>query len=181
MTRPLRGVDGRRIREFTGNDYGRQLSSGDIAACPARGGELIRLRADGTGTEFVIPEQGCAASTGYLPIPARARHEKNIELLIDFYYQQKIAAELTAGINHVSPVAGTKDEPARLAPDVAENPLIVPPLETATKVHAFRTLSEAEETDSGASSPCRSAPNRSAPDPHIGPCTCSTAPDRETP
>ncbi|GAA2267990.1 MULTISPECIES: polyamine ABC transporter substrate-binding protein [Kitasatospora] len=147
ITRLQKGVDDGQIRKFTGNDYGQELSSGDIAACLAWGGDLIQLRADNPDIEFVIPEQGYVGSTDNMLIPARAQHKKNAELLIDFYYQQKIAAELTAGINYVSPVAGIKDELARLAPDVAENPLVVPTPEMAAKVHVFRTLSEAEETD----------------------------------
>ncbi|MFB7665618.1 spermidine/putrescine ABC transporter substrate-binding protein [Kitasatospora sp. NPDC056138] len=147
IARLQKGVDDKQIRKFTGNDYGQELSSGDIAACLAWGGDLIQLRADNPDIEFVIPEQGYVASTDNMLIPARARHKKNAELLINFYYQQKIAAELTAGINYVSPVAGIKDELARLAPDVAENPLVVPTPEMAAKVHVFRTLTEAEETD----------------------------------
>ncbi|MDH6129155.1 spermidine/putrescine ABC transporter substrate-binding protein [Kitasatospora sp. GP82] len=147
IARLQKGVDDKQIRKFTGNDYGQELSSGDIAACLAWGGDLIQLRADNPDIEYVIPDQGYVASTDNLLIPARAQHKKNAELLINFYYQQKIAAELTAGINYVSPVAGIKDELARLAPDVAENPLVVPTPEMAAKVHVFRTLTEAEETD----------------------------------
>ncbi|MER5867622.1 spermidine/putrescine ABC transporter substrate-binding protein [Kitasatospora sp. NPDC002040] len=147
IARVQQAVDSKQIRKFTGNDYGQELSSGDIAACIAWGGDLIQLKADNPDIEFVIPTEGYVASTDNLLVPARAKHKKNAELLIDFYYQQAVAAQLTAGINYVSPVAGIKDELAKLAPEVAENPLVLPTPEMAAQVHVFRSLTEAEETD----------------------------------
>ncbi len=147
IARLQKGVDNKQIRKFTGNDYGQELSSGDIAACLAWGGDLIQLNADNPDIEYVIPDVGYVASTDNMLIPARAQHKKNAELLINFYYRTKIAAELTAGISYVSPVTGVKDELAKLAPDAAANPLVVPTPEMAAKVHVFRSLTEAEETD----------------------------------
>ncbi|MFJ9521531.1 spermidine/putrescine ABC transporter substrate-binding protein [Kitasatospora sp. NPDC101801] len=147
IERVQKAVDNKQIRKFTGNDYGQELSSGDIAACIAWGGDLIQLKADNPDIEFVIPAEGYVASTDNLLVPARAKHKKNAELLIDFYYRQTVAAQLTAGINYVSPVAGIKDELAKLAPEVAENPLVLPTPEMAAQVHVFRSLTEAEESD----------------------------------
>ncbi|WP_441250040.1 ABC transporter substrate-binding protein [Kitasatospora sp. McL0602] len=147
IARLQKGVDSKQIRKFTGNDYGQELSSGDIAACLAWGGDLIQLRADNPDIEFVIPDEGYVASTDNLLVPAKAQHKKNAERLIDFYYQPKIAAELTAGIGYVSPVTGIKDELTKLAPDTAENPLVIPTPEMAAKVHVFRSLTEAEESE----------------------------------
>ncbi|MFI5534241.1 extracellular solute-binding protein [Kitasatospora sp. NPDC051853] len=146
VARVQKAVDNKQIRKFTGNDYGQELSSGDIAACIAWGGDLIQLKADNPDIEFVIPEQGYLASTDNLLVPAKAQHKKNAELLINFYYQQEIAAQLTAGISYVSPVANIQPELAKIAPEVAENPLVVPTREMAAKVHTFRSLTEAEET-----------------------------------
>ncbi|WP_371499482.1 spermidine/putrescine ABC transporter substrate-binding protein [Kitasatospora sp. NBC_00374] len=142
-----KAVDSKQIRKFTGNDYGQELSSGDIAACVAWGGDLIQLRADNPDIEFVIPEHGYVSSTDNMLIPAKAQHKKNAELLIDFYYQPKVAAALTAGIGYVSPVSGVQAELAALDPDTAANPLVIPTPEMAAKVHAFRSLTEAEESE----------------------------------
>ncbi|MFJ8046081.1 extracellular solute-binding protein [Kitasatospora sp. NPDC096147] len=147
VARVQKAVDAKQIRKFTGNDYGQELSSGDIAACIAWGGDLIQLKADNPDIEFVIPADGYLASTDNLLVPARAQHKKNAELLIDFYYQQTVAAQLTAGIGYVSPVAGVQAELAKIAPEAAENPLVIPTPEMAAKVHTFRSLTEAEETD----------------------------------
>ncbi|MFE6054549.1 spermidine/putrescine ABC transporter substrate-binding protein [Kitasatospora sp. NPDC056446] len=147
VARLQKAVDSKQIRRFTGNDYGQELSSGDIAACIAWGGDLIQLRADNPDIEFVIPEKGFISSTDNLLVPAKAQHKTNAEKLIDFYYQPKIAAQLVAGIGFVSAVTGMKDELATLAPDSAANPLVVPTPEMAAKAHVFRTLTETEESD----------------------------------
>lgn len=147
VARLQKAVDNKQIRRFTGNDYGQELSSGDIAACVAWGGDLIQLRADNPDIEFVIPEKGFVTSTDNLLVPARAQHKTNAEKLIDFYYQPKIAAQLTAGIGFVSAVTGVKEELASIAPDSAANPLVVPTPEMAAKAHVFRTLTETEESD----------------------------------
>ncbi|MER7847233.1 spermidine/putrescine ABC transporter substrate-binding protein [Kitasatospora sp. NPDC096077] len=147
IARLQKAVDNKQIRRFTGNDYGQELSSGDIAACVAWGGDLIQLRADNPDIEFAIPEKGYLASTDNMLVPAKARHKTNAEKLIDFYYQPKIAAQLVAGIGFVSAVTGMKDELATLAPDTAANPLVVPTPEMAAKAHVFRTLTEGEESD----------------------------------
>ncbi|MEU8925129.1 spermidine/putrescine ABC transporter substrate-binding protein [Kitasatospora sp. NPDC048545] len=147
IARLQKAVDSKQIRRFTGNDYGQELSSGDIAACIAWGGDLIQLRADNPDIEFVIPEKGFLSSTDNMLVPAKAQHKANAEKLIDFYYQPKIAAQLVAGIGFVSAVTGMNDELATLAPDTAANPLVVPTPEMAAKAHVFRTLTESEESD----------------------------------
>nr|WP_229913134.1 spermidine/putrescine ABC transporter substrate-binding protein [Kitasatospora herbaricolor] len=147
VARLQKGVDSKQIRKFTGNDYGQELSSGDIAACLAWGGDLIQLKADNPDIEFVIPDKGYVSSTDNMVIPARAQHKANAERLIDFYYRPEIAARLTAGIGFVSAVTGMKEALAALDPDTAANPLVVPTPEMAAKVHVFRSLNEAEESD----------------------------------
>ncbi|MEU6233537.1 spermidine/putrescine ABC transporter substrate-binding protein [Kitasatospora sp. NPDC047058] len=146
VARLQKAVDNKQIRRFTGNDYGQELSSGDIAACVAWGGDLIQLRADNPDIEFVIPEKGFLTSTDNLLVPAKAQHKANAEKLIDFYYQPKIAAQLVAGIGFVSAVTGMKEELAALDPDSAANPLVVPTPDMAAKAHVFRTLGETEES-----------------------------------
>jgi spermidine/putrescine transport system substrate-binding protein len=147
VARLQKGVDSKQIRKFTGNDYGQELSSGDIAACLAWGGDLIQLKADNPDIEFVIPEKGYVSSTDNMVIPAKAEHKANAEHLIDFYYRPEIAAQLTAGIGFVSAVTGMQAELTALDPDTAANPLVVPTPEMAAKVHVFRSLNEAEESD----------------------------------
>ena len=54
----------------------------------------------------------CSGRTTSL-IPNKAQHKKNAEMLINYYYDPAVAAELDAYVNYISPVSGAKDEPGR--------------------------------------------------------------------
>ncbi|MDX3619012.1 spermidine/putrescine ABC transporter substrate-binding protein [Streptomyces europaeiscabiei] len=146
IARLQKSVDNGQIRRFTGNDYISDLSKGDFAACIAWAGDVVQLKADSPDVDFVIPDSGYMTSTDNLLIPNRARHKTNAERLIDYYYEPKPAAELAAYINYVCPVDGVKAELAKIDPDAANNPLIIPDAAMAAKSHAFRSLSQQEET-----------------------------------
>ncbi|WP_020122701.1 PotD/PotF family extracellular solute-binding protein [Streptomyces canus] len=146
IARLQKAVDKGQIRRFTGNDYTSDLTSGDFAACVAWAGDVVQLKADSPDIDFIIPDSGYMTSTDNMLIPNKARHKTNAERLIDFYYQPKPAAELAAYINYVSPVDGVKPELAKIDPDAANNPLIIPDKAMAAKSHAFRSLSAKEET-----------------------------------
>ncbi|GLW48480.1 ABC transporter substrate-binding protein [Streptomyces sp. NBRC 14336] len=146
IARLQKAVDKGQIRRFTGNDYTSDLSSGDFAACIAWAGDVVQLKADSPDIDFVIPDSGYMTSTDNLLIPNKARHKKNAERLIDYYYEPKAAAQLAAYINFVCPVEGAKAELAKIDEDAANNPLIIPDKAMAAKSRAFRSLSSKEET-----------------------------------
>ncbi|WKX72876.1 spermidine/putrescine ABC transporter substrate-binding protein [Streptomyces sp. XD-27] len=146
IARIQKAVDKGHIRRFTGNDYTNDLDKGDLAACVAWAGDLMQLQADNPAIDFAIPDAGYMISTDNLLVPAGARHRKNAERLIDYYYEPKVAAQLAAWINYVCPVDGVREELAKIDKSLAENPLILPDEETAAKAHAFRSLSSKEET-----------------------------------
>ncbi|MFJ6760162.1 MULTISPECIES: spermidine/putrescine ABC transporter substrate-binding protein [unclassified Streptomyces] len=141
-----KGVDTNQIRRFTGNDYTADLDKGDLAACLAWAGDIIQLQAGNPDIKYAIPAPGYITSSDNLLVPAKARHKANAEKLIDYYYEPPIAAQLAAFISYVCPVEGVKDELAKIDPELAENPLIVPDKAMAAKAHAFRSLSSEEET-----------------------------------
>jgi spermidine/putrescine transport system substrate-binding protein len=146
VARVQKAVDNKQIRKFTGNEYAKDLASGDIAACLAWAGDLIQLQADNPDIRYVIPAGGFMTSSDNMLIPARARHKKNAERLIDFYYRPQIAAQLTDYVNYFSPVDGVKEALLKLDPAVAKDPLILPPASMVAKGHAFRSLTEDEES-----------------------------------
>ncbi|GAA2352052.1 spermidine/putrescine ABC transporter substrate-binding protein [Streptomyces cuspidosporus] len=146
VARLQKATDRGQIRRFTGNDYTGDLSKGDLAACVAWAGDLIQLQADNPEIEFAIPDAGYMISTDNLLIPNKARHKKNAERLIDYYYEPKVAAKVAAYINYVCPVDGVRPELAKIDKKLAANPLILPDEEMAAKAHAFRSLSGEEET-----------------------------------
>ncbi|MFJ6570937.1 PotD/PotF family extracellular solute-binding protein [Streptomyces sp. NPDC091292] len=146
IARIQKSVDKGQIRRFTGNDYTSDLAKGDLAACAAWAGDIVQLQADSPDIDFVIPDSGYMIASDNLLVPNKARHKENAERLIDFYYEPKAAAELAAYINYVCPVDGVKEELAKIDQGAADNPLIIPDKEMASKSHAFRSLSSKEET-----------------------------------
>ncbi|WP_445528522.1 polyamine ABC transporter substrate-binding protein [Streptomyces cyslabdanicus] len=140
-----KAVDKGQIRRFTGNDYTSDLTKGDIAACVAWGGDIVQLQEDSADVDYVIPDAGWLTSTDNLLIPNKARHKANAERLIDFYFQPRQAAQLSAYVAFMSPVDGAKDELAKIDKAAAENPLIIPTKDMVAKAHSFRALSDKEE------------------------------------
>ncbi|OIJ89565.1 polyamine ABC transporter substrate-binding protein [Streptomyces colonosanans] len=145
LARIQKAVDKGQIRRFTGNDYTSDLTKGDLAACVAWGGDIVQLKADNPDVDYIIPEAGLITSTDNLLVPNKARHKTNAERLIDFYFEPKPAAQLSAYINFVCPVDGGREELAKIDKAAADNPLIVPTKAVAAKSHSFRALSDKEE------------------------------------
>ena len=118
------------IRRFTGNDYIKDLSTGDVLACQAYSGDVIQLQADNPDIEFVVPEEGAELWAESLMIPNLASHKANAEALVDYYYEPEVAAELAAWVNYVCPVPAARDVLADSGDEelaaLAEDPLIFP-------------------------------------------------------
>ncbi|MEU9208389.1 spermidine/putrescine ABC transporter substrate-binding protein [Streptomyces sp. NPDC048415] len=146
IARMQKAVDKGQIRRFTGNDYTSDLTKGDFAACIAWAGDVVQLKADSPDVDFLIPDSGYLTSTDNMLIPNKARHKTNAERLMDYYYEPEPAAELAAYINYVCPVDGVKPYLAKIDKNAANNPLIIPDKAMAAKSHAFRSLTQKEET-----------------------------------
>lgn len=141
----------RHIRRFTGNDYIKDLSTGDVLACQAYSGDVIQLQADNPDIEFVVPEEGAELWAESLMIPNLARHKRNAEKLIDYYYEPEVAAELATWVNYVCPVpaarevlASSKDEETAA---LAEDPLIFPDDDMRKRLAIARDITSGERTE----------------------------------
>ncbi|MFB9512168.1 polyamine ABC transporter substrate-binding protein [Streptomyces purpureus] len=144
-------VKTRHIRRFTGNDYIKDLSTGDVLACQAYSGDVIQLQADNPGIEFVVPEEGAELWAESLMIPNLARHKANAEKLVDFYYQPEVAAELAAWVNYVCPVPAARDvladsDDEELAA-LAEDPLIFPDDAMRRRLATARDITSEERVE----------------------------------
>ncbi len=64
---------------------------------------------------------------------------------MNFVYDPKIAAQLAAYINYVSPVKGAKEEARKLDRALADNPLIFPDEAMLAKSKVFMALSDEQE------------------------------------
>ncbi|MEU6374766.1 extracellular solute-binding protein [Streptomyces sp. NPDC046909] len=143
-----RRVRSGQIRRFTGNDYTKDLVTGDVLACQAYSGDVIQLQADNPDIRFVVPEEGAELWSDSLMIPDRAAHKANAERLIDYYYDPEVAAELAAWVNYVCPVpdardvlASSKDEETAA---LAENTLIFPDDEMRKRLVIARDITAKE-------------------------------------
>ncbi|MFI5552691.1 spermidine/putrescine ABC transporter substrate-binding protein [Streptomyces sp. NPDC051738] len=139
------------IRRFTGNDYIKDLSSGDVLACQAYSGDVIQLQADDPDIRFVVPEEGAELWSESLMIPNLARHKANAERLIDYYYEPEVAAELAAWVNYVCPVPAAQDVLAS-AKDaetaaLAEDPLIFPDAAMRGRLAIARDITAGERVE----------------------------------
>ena len=146
MAELKKAKDAGQIKGFTGNDYTKPLAAGDTAACIAWTGDVVQLQADNPNLGYVLPETGCTLWSDNFVIPALAKHKKNAELLINYYFDPKVMAQVVDYVNYISPVKGTKEILAQLDPEIAKNTLIEPDAATLQRAHVFRGLSAAEET-----------------------------------
>src|SRR6478672_5880625 len=140
--------DAGQIKGFTGNEYTDGLAKGDIAACVAWTGDVVQLQFADTNIQYTLPQKGFTLWSDNFVIPALAKHKKNAEKLIDYYYDPAVMAQVEAYVNYIAPVAGTKEELVKIDKSLASNPLIVPPADVLARAQVFRGLSPAEETKS---------------------------------
>ncbi len=138
--------DAGQLRGFTGNEYGKPLAAGDIAACFAWTGDVVQLQADNPALGYVLPQTGHMLWSDNFVIPNKAQHKKNAEILINYYYDPAVMAQVEDYVNYIAPVKGAKEALLASDPEVAKNPLIFPSAEVLSRANVFRGLSEAEET-----------------------------------
>ncbi|MEU5918090.1 extracellular solute-binding protein [Streptomyces sp. NPDC047141] len=139
------------IRRFTGNDYIKDLSTGDVLACQAYSGDVIQLQADNPDIEFVVPEEGAELWAESLMIPNLAQHKSNAEKLVDYYYEPEVAAELAAWVNYVCPVPAAQQVLADSGDEelvaLAEDPLIFPDSGMRSRLAIARDITSEERQE----------------------------------
>ncbi len=131
-----KAVDDGQIRQFTGNDYTGPLSKDDLFACLAWSGDVIQLQADDPNLMFSIPETGGGVATDYMCI-LKGGSVYTSSVFANYVLQPVQAAQLSLGINYISPVAASKAEAEKVDPDVASNQLIFPDQATLDKLQEF--------------------------------------------
>jgi spermidine/putrescine transport system substrate-binding protein len=138
--------DAGQLKGFTGNDYTDGLTKGDIAACIAWTGDVVQLQFENDKVQYALPQAGFTLWSDNFVIPALAKHKKNAETLINYYYDPAVMAQVEAWVNYIPPVAGTKAALAKDDPETADNPLIFPSDEVLSRAKVFRGLTAEEET-----------------------------------
>ncbi|MEA2448580.1 MAG: spermidine/putrescine transport system substrate-binding protein [Thermoleophilaceae bacterium] len=133
------------IRSFTGNDYTSDLTQGNLWVSVAYSGDVIQLQADNPDLKFVIPDEGAILWTDNMMLPQKPPHPYAAETFMNFVYEPKIAAQIAAEVNYVTPVKGAQEELAKIDPKLASNPLIFPSDADRAKLQPYPQLSPEDE------------------------------------
>jgi spermidine/putrescine transport system substrate-binding protein len=133
------------IRRFTGNDYARDLTSGDAVAVIGWSGDAVQLQADNPDIEWRMPTEGCMLWSDNMVIPIGAPNPTAAEAWMNYVYDPKNQAQIEDYVNYVSPVAGTKEILLKQDPSVANNQLIFPSASFTKKCDVSPTLTGEEE------------------------------------
>jgi len=135
------------IRQVKGNSYMKDLISGDAYAVIGWSGDITQINFEkGDKWEFRLPDAGGTLWSDNLMVPIGSPHKENAEILMNYYYDPSVAAEVARYVNYICPVQGAQQAMEKLDPALAENPYIFPTAEDLAKVKQFRTLTPAEET-----------------------------------
>src|SRR3954470_195000 len=139
-------ADSGQIRRFTGNDYARDLTSGDVDAVIGWSGDAIQLQADNPDIQFVMPTEGCMLWSDNMVIPVGAPNPTAAEAWMNYVYDPKNQAQITDYNYYVSPVEGVKEILQKQDPTAAKSELIFPSEQFTAKCDAAPPLSGEEET-----------------------------------
>src|SRR6266550_4698445 len=119
-------ADSGQIRRFTGNDYIRDLASGDVDFVLGWSGDAIQMQKDNPDIQFVMPKEGCMLWSTSMEIPAGAPNPAAAEAWMNFVYNPKVQADIAEWVNYVTPVKGVKQILAKRDPALARSKLIFP-------------------------------------------------------
>ncbi|HUQ79093.1 MAG TPA: extracellular solute-binding protein [Patescibacteria group bacterium] len=128
---------------FTGNEYLQDFGQKKVWAAIVWSGDLAS--SGGEDDRFIFPEEGTLIWTDNMMIPKGAANKYTAELMMNYVYDPKIAAQIANYVYYVSPVKGADEEIKKLDPEAAANPLLFPTPEIVAKQHNFQSLSDEME------------------------------------
>ncbi|HET9613169.1 MAG TPA: extracellular solute-binding protein [Candidatus Limnocylindrales bacterium] len=123
---------------FADNSYLKNFAAKKTWAAMVWSGDLA---SSGTaGDTFQVPDEGVMIWTDNMVIPKGATNKYTAELMINFVYDPKVAAQIEDYVYYVCPVKGADVEIKKLDASAATNPLIFPPADVVAKYHSFQFL-----------------------------------------
>jgi spermidine/putrescine transport system substrate-binding protein len=125
---------------FTGNEYLQDFGQKKVWAAFVWSGDLAS--SGGEDDKFIFPEEGTLIWTDNMMIPKGAANRYTAELMMNYVYDPKVAAQIAEYVYYVSPVKGADEEIKKVDPDAASNPLLFPTPEVVAKQHNFQSLSD---------------------------------------
>jgi spermidine/putrescine transport system substrate-binding protein len=144
------------IRQVKGNSYLEDFNSGDALAVIGWSGDILAANAehqeanktDQDRYQFFLPPTGGMLWSDNLLVPVTSAHKRNAEILMNYYYDPKVAAEVAAYVNYICPVKGAKEviatDPDPDTAALADSPWIFPTDADLAKVKVFRSLKPEE-------------------------------------
>ena len=147
------------VRKYYENDYIDALSRGDVWLTMAWSGDIFQQNLnEGSNLKFVIPQEGATIWTDNMMIPKTAENPVDALMMMDFFFQPDVAANLTEFINYVTPVPGAKQVIAADAAKasgsdkksleaMATSPLVFPTDADYAKLRHYRSLTPATEKE----------------------------------
>jgi spermidine/putrescine transport system substrate-binding protein len=139
--------DSGQIRRFHGNDYFDDLSNGNLAITIGWSGDVAAIARDNPAVKFVFPESGATSWADTMVIPKGSPNIEAAAQWMNFVYDPVQAAQITAWVGYVSPVAGVREEVEKLDADLANDPLVFPDDETLANTKGFASLPEDVEAE----------------------------------
>ena len=136
LKRIQKAVDSGQVRQFTGNDYTGPLARGDLACCLSWSGDVVQLTLDNPNLKWNLADSGGDIWTDNMLIP-KGGDVYTASTYMNYVYDPKIAAQIAAYVNYVSPVKGARAAALKIDKQIADNPLIFPDEETLKKVVIF--------------------------------------------
>ncbi|CAB4890865.1 MAG: extracellular solute-binding protein [Actinobacteria bacterium] len=135
-------IDNGQIRSVEGNSYMSDMESGNVVAVIGWSGDVIQL---GKNFGIALPETGGTLWTDNMMIPALAAHKKNAELIMNYYYDPEVAAQVSAYVQYISPVKGAQEAMKKVDPSLVDNEWIFPTSQTLERTYVFMTLTAEQD------------------------------------
>jgi spermidine/putrescine transport system substrate-binding protein len=112
------------IRDFTGNEYNQDLTSGNAVASIGWSGDASII--ENENAEWRMPTEGCTLWSDNMVIPVGAPNTAAALGFMNFVYQPNVAVDITEEIEYVSPVEGVQELAESRGSEIAESELAFP-------------------------------------------------------
>jgi spermidine/putrescine transport system substrate-binding protein len=140
------------VRQYYGNDYVGPLANGDLAVCIAWSGDVIgKTLGANSPIKFSVPDEGGMLWVDNMCIPQNAENPIDAHEMMNFVYDPKIAAQMCAWINYITPVTAARElmleSDDAYTRSVAKSPLVFPTPEMEKNLYNYTNLSPEEEKE----------------------------------
>lgn len=144
------------VRKYYDQSYIDAVSKGDVWLTMAWSGDVFQRQLAGEPVKFVVPEEGGTIWTDNMLIPKGAANPVDALMLMDYFYQPAVAAELAEFIQYVPPVPAVQDllkqklatatgEDKETLQAMVDSPTVFPTEADYAKLRGYTKLTTAQE------------------------------------